>query len=851
MKSRFLLQKFFPLAFITFGGVTFGADIWWSGATDSNWANAGNWSSSSVSHIPSSSVPGAADNAYFSTQTVTGDVAFSLGANISARSLNFQSAGATSFVGSGTSRILTIGGSGVDITPTTSTIDIASGAGPVTIGIGNDINGISTRIQASQTWTNNSSNLFTVHNSIQPSVAGAFTLTIAGSGDTLLGTTRGLGNGASDGTRTLSLTKTGTGTLTTFSGSDYTGVTRIEGGTLVASSIKNGGESSSIGASSSDSSNLVFNGGTLHWTGSSNTLTDRGFTVEAGGGAIRNNTSGMTLRFSGIVAGTGDLEKLGNGSLSFSNTLNSFSGRLLVRGGGLSIRTEGALGVGGTYASGTEVFSGANLDLDPNAVGGSFADTTWNEYLTLHGGSLTNRTKNNTWTGAITLTATSSVATTGDSSLTVSGVIGGTGGLTKTQSGTLFLKAANTYSGPTTINAGTLRIDVLADGGSASGLGSSSAAAANLVFNGGSLFVNNPDNVGTNRGFTLGENGGTIRKDSNIVRFGGVITGAGDLRKTGGGVLALSNNGNNFTGRIVVDAGSVEARSAGSLGASGSVSNGVVVNSGAILRLDPNGTNGANANVTWNETVTLNGGAIWNRSRNNTWNGGMILGADSRIAADASTSLTINSSVTEEGAGRSLSMTGNGTITFTSVNAFTGSTIVAAGTVVATATGGFNSSTQLSLDGGTFRLGANEVFNDLASLAFGGGVLDMNHYNETIGGAVTVSLDSSIAMSGNSVLRLGASSDETWLGILSISGWNGLALGGGDDQIFFGADDTALTTEQRSRINFIDPAGYAPGTYDALMLATGEIVPGLLIPEPTSFLLVALGATGLTLRRRR
>ena len=60
-------------------------------------------------------------------------------------------------------------------------------------------------------------------------------------------------------------------------------------------------------------------------------------------------------------------------------------------------------------------------------------------------------------------------------------------GVSKIGAGTLTLTGSNTFGRPASILGGTLSIPVLANGGVASGLGSSSAAATNLVINGGTL----------------------------------------------------------------------------------------------------------------------------------------------------------------------------------------------------------------------------------------------------------------------------------------------------------------------------------------------------------------------------
>jgi fibronectin-binding autotransporter adhesin len=121
-------------------------------------------------------------------------------------------------------------------------------------------------------------------------------------------------------------TKTGPGTLTLANANnDYVGVTTVAGGTLSVPTLANGGLPSSIGAASSDPSNLVLQtGGTLQYTGAT-ANSDRGFTLGTGGGAIDVAQIGSTLTMSGIATGPGTLSKNGPGTLVLSGA-NTFTG---------------------------------------------------------------------------------------------------------------------------------------------------------------------------------------------------------------------------------------------------------------------------------------------------------------------------------------------------------------------------------------------------------------------------------------------------------------------------------------------------------------------------------------------
>jgi hypothetical protein len=93
--------------------------------------------------------------------------------------------------------------------------------------------------------------------------------------------------------------------------------------------------------------------------------------------------------------------------------------------------------------------------------------------------------------------------------------------------------------------------------------------------------------------------------------------------------------------------------------------------------------------------------------------------------------------------------------------------------------------------------------------------------------------DSGINLAGNSaILRFADSHTNSWASQLSgviprlmVYGWNGSTNGGGTDQLAFGSSGSSLTSSQVSQIRFINPNGFASGTYPARILSNGEVVP--------------------------
>jgi len=127
------------------------------------------------------------------------------------------------------------------------------------------------------------------------------------------------------------------------------------------------------------------------------------------------------------------------------------------------------------------------------------------------------------------------------------------------------------------------------------------------------------------------------------------------------------------------------------------------------------------------------------------------------------------------------------------------------------------------------------ITNETISLT-GGSVLIQDSAQQF--GSLTITLDSGINLAGEAaILRFADSHTNDWQGeltwrvpSLAVYNWKGSTNGGGTDQLSFGNNGSALTAAQLGQIQFVNPAGFAPGTYPARILSTGEVIPA---PAPT------------------
>lgn len=161
-----------------------------------------------------------------------------------------------------------------------------------------------------------------------------------------------LGAGVISGTG--GITYNGSYAVTASGANTYTGVTTFGNGTVSVSSIGNGGVAGNLGKATSVETNLVFDGGTLKYTGA-NATSNRAFTINAGKTATINTTNNISFAGATGTVTNGALTKTGAGTLTLSG-VNTYTGATTVSVGTL------ALGVANAISSSSNVvLSGGTL----------------------------------------------------------------------------------------------------------------------------------------------------------------------------------------------------------------------------------------------------------------------------------------------------------------------------------------------------------------------------------------------------------------------------------------------------------------------------------------------------------
>jgi fibronectin-binding autotransporter adhesin len=473
------------------------------------------------------------------------------------------------------------------------------------------------------------------------------------------------------------LNKAGLGLLTLSGENTYSGGTTVSGGVLSVAADTNLGGSSGV---------LTLNGGEL--VAGNGFSSSRTVALTANGGTLAAATAGEAI-FSGNLTGAG--------SLTIGDAVNT--GTV-------------ALAATNTYLGSTIIVSGATLQaLSTTALSPASAFTVTG---TLDVNGFSNQVGSLAGSGVVTNGGSArAVLTTGalNSSTLFGGVLeNGTAilDLTKAGSGTLKLSGANSYSGATTVTAGTLQA------------GSLSAFSPNSAFTvNGVLDLRGFSNaVGSLAGSgTVTNSGGpgpviivtplitpglpailTVGSDGTSTVFSGTLTNgtlpqigveplaSGNstlaLTKTGVGTLTLTGT-NTYSGGTTFNGGIVAVDSDDNLGAGA-----LKFNAGALEALTAAG------GITSSKAVTL------------------LVGGGTLIA-DATTVSSLNGVISGVG---SLTKSGSGELVLTAAETYSGGTTISLG-VLSLGNGGASGSIVGNvLDNGTL------VFNRSDNITFAGNI---------------------------------------------------------------------------------------------------------------------------------
>ena len=408
-----------------------------------------------------------------------------------------------------------------------------------------------------------------------------------------------------------------------------------------------------------------------------------------------------------------------------------------------------------TYSGGTTISAGTTLAASAGGALGTNTVTddgeldlsnsiTLSNALTLSstGNAIVNESGTSSLNGPVTLGLDTTIDVASGSTLNVFGAIGDGSpsngyGVTETGGGLMVYAStnANTYTGDTTVDSGTLELDeqrgglavagnlnigdgtdtaevldwqnnqidpgayVTLNGANASlHLNGLNDSVAVLTFNGGSVttgagtltLARNVFSNGTSPGSTATISGNLLLASnfnhvfsvySNDAPNGidldvsAVITGdaTAGLSKSGDGTLALDGaNATTFAGAVAIQVGTLDVTATGALG-TGAVA--VDNNPTAVLQLD-----GSGGDVTLSNDITLDSSSneIVNLAGANTLSGPITLDASASIDVESGSTLTISGAIGQSGGSFGVTKIATGTMVYAAVaaNTYTGTTQV-------------------------------------------------------------------------------------------------------------------------------------------------------------------------------
>ncbi|MFJ7311483.1 autotransporter-associated beta strand repeat-containing protein [Pseudomonas sp. NPDC098747] len=543
------------------------------------------------------------------------------------------------------------------------------------------------------------------------------------------------------------LTKQGAGTLVLSGINTYNGGTVINAGTLRA------GSTQAFGVGGVTLANTT--GTALDLNGFNNTV---GFLSGGGasGGNVTLGSSTLTLNgasasYAGSISGTGGLMRTGGVNTQvLAGCNNSYTGVTTISGSG-AVSVDCLADGGVNSGIGASSNAASNLVLTSGVLAYTGGTVNTNRGMTLGGGA-----------GAIQV---NNAATT----LMFSGPVVGGGQLSKRGPGTLVLSGINTYTGNTSVEAGTLRAgSTQAFGTGGINLINSAGTAIDLAgFNETARYLSGGGATGGN--VSLGAGTLSINEGLNQI-YGGAISGSGGLVKSGTGNQTLSGCNSSYSGSTAINGGMLSVNclnnggSNSSIGSSGVLASNLVINGGTLQYL------GAGSSSDRLFTLGASGGTLEASGSGPlqlTNSGPMGLAGINAartlsLAGSNANNNTFSALLTNNGTG-ALSMTKSGGGTWVLANAnntYTGATNIGGGVLSVTdlADGGFASSIGASSvaasnlvigNGSTLRyVGSGDSTDRLFTLAPG-----VTFIESSGTGAINFSNTGAVTLSGTNTAR--------------------------------------------------------------------------------------------------
>lgn len=577
----------------------------------------------------------------------------------------------------------------------------------------------------------------------------------------------------------FSLTKAGAGTLALSGVNTYSGATNVNGGTLELD------YSTQDNSKILDSAVLALGGGTLQLSGGTHTEVVASTTLNVGASSVTRASGTGVLRMNAITRNVGATVDFGAASIADTDTSDTngiLGGWATVNGTDWATSAPSAADTPITalasYTTTTSAgntasnYSSANITVDSDQSPGAVITPSSLRFNNPAANTLTLTGATNTVTsGGILVTSavgnnlskitggtllgavgTDLVAIQNNplNGLTIESIIANNttaSGLTKSGAGLLTLTAANTYTGATTVGAGTLKL------GNATAINTTSGLTAAL---GATVDINgNNSTVGTLSG------GGTLTNNAasgtaTVAATGGTWTGSITDGSTAKVAVTLNSTAINLGGTNTFSGGLTIGNTVNTpltISSGAALGNGLItVANNSSLRLS------AGQTVT-GKTVSIQGtgggpsggngnGALNLVSGTATWAGDVKFGAatnSGRIGVTGSGTLTIGGNISNN-----TGTSGNGLDVVINCDTTLGSGVVILSGTSNTYTG------STIIGRGVLKIGASNVLPATSSLQVGtggstGARFDLNGFNQTVGGlqrTVVNILESSILNNG-------------------------------------------------------------------------------------------------------